>query len=104
MSDADTLDAPERADCPDCGKQVPVNKDGSLRKHPCAVPESPGEDAAAEPVEVVDDPEPEGTPQPEAAAETPRRRRKYCRVPNCGRAPRDNGLCTSHRLHTHLVS
>lgn len=27
----------DRADCADCGKDVAVNKDGSLRKHTCEV-------------------------------------------------------------------
>lgn len=27
--------AGKRADCPECGGSVAVNKDGSLRKHPC---------------------------------------------------------------------
>lgn len=28
---------PERQECPDCGKPVPVNKNGSLRKHTCVI-------------------------------------------------------------------
>lgn len=26
-----------RDECPDCGKTVPINKDGSLRKHVCSI-------------------------------------------------------------------
>lgn len=26
---------PDRATCPDCGREIAVNKDGSLRKHNC---------------------------------------------------------------------
>jgi hypothetical protein len=32
---------PERAGCPDCGKDVAVNKDGSLRKHTCVLDAPP---------------------------------------------------------------
>ena len=34
------------ADCPDCGKEVAVNMDGSLRKHTCQVLE-PAESAVS---------------------------------------------------------
>lgn len=43
----ETLDAVEslpqrdRDECPDCGKQVAVNKDGTLRKHTCVIEASP---------------------------------------------------------------
>lgn len=67
--------APGRADCPTCGRNVAVTKSGALRKHACA---------------------PAAVPAPAV--------RRYCRVPNCGRRPRGNGLCASHRLRTYLVS
>lgn len=38
LEPAETVDFdthPDRAECPDCGKNVAVNKDGSLRKHRC---------------------------------------------------------------------
>lgn len=28
-------EGPQRAECPDCGKDIAVRKDGSLRKHTC---------------------------------------------------------------------
>lgn len=113
----------ERVTCPDCGRvDVLVNRDGSLRKHGCAVIDSPGEQVAngLEPVPAQSAVEPADLPplpeRPvtvEAAPMTtttapPRvvtttRRRRYCRVPNCGRSPRDNGLCASHRLHYGLA-
>lgn len=37
--EAGQADEPERAECPACGKEVPVNKDGSLRKHQCVEPD-----------------------------------------------------------------
>lgn len=32
---------PRRAECPDCGKSVVVNKNGTLRKHTCVVDAAP---------------------------------------------------------------
>lgn len=32
-----TLEQRDREECPDCGKPVAVNKDGSLRKHTCVI-------------------------------------------------------------------
>jgi hypothetical protein len=32
-----TNDWPDRAACPDCGKEVAVNKNGTLRKHTCLI-------------------------------------------------------------------
>lgn len=31
----------DRDECPDCGKQVAVNKDGTLRKHTCVIEAPP---------------------------------------------------------------
>jgi hypothetical protein len=28
---------PDKASCPDCGREFAVNKDGSLRKHTCVI-------------------------------------------------------------------
>lgn len=117
----------ERVTCPDCGRaDVLVNRDGSLRKHGCAVIDSPVEHVNNEPAVELDPgpaqsvvepadlpPLPERPVTVEAAPTTtttaapPRvvttTRRRYCRVPNCGRSPRDNGLCASHRLHYGLA-
>src|SRR5690606_19156186 len=102
-----------RAGCPDCGKQVAVNRDGSLRKHSCA----PGAVSMGEPepveveaapvrttVSAAEDVELRTTVAPVAPSHASPRRPRYCRVSNCGRPPREGSpLCATHRLHTHLV-
>lgn len=34
---------PDRAECPGCGKPVPLKKDGTLRKHTCVIEAPPPE-------------------------------------------------------------
>lgn len=110
----------DRADCPvpGCGKNIAVNKDGSLRKHECVgtEPETERVDQGADVEPPAAGPEPEQLHTTAAPAAEPlhttraepeqlqtRPRRRYCRVANCGRAPRPDGLCPTHRLHTHLL-
>lgn len=85
----------DRATCPDCGKDVAVNKDGSLRRHPCVAGEVLTDTTTTE---VVD---PDGTvvrelaTKPEAVpavAKDPR----LCWVPRCDRAAVLGKLCGAH--------
>lgn len=78
----------DRTQCPNCGKDVAVNKDGSLRKHDCGELE-PEPTAVAEPAE-------------EVAAEVPPRR--YCALPNCGRRPSVGDYCSHHWTLAEQVS
>lgn len=99
-----------RQTCPDCGKpDVLLLASGALRAHGCPGPAAePVEEAAFEvipPRAEVAEAEPlRTTTVARAPLVTTTRRRRYCRVPNCGRTPRDNGLCASHRLHTYLIN
>lgn len=71
-----------RRECPACRARVPVNKDGSLRKHPCAAAvTSPEPDAAA----------------PESPI-APTSRPAGCYVDSCRRPEMADGigLCVAH--------
>lgn len=98
-----------RRTCPDCGKpNVLVLASGALRAHGCPGPVDPVEEPAVEATpsrpEVAEAEVLRTTTVARAPLATTTYRRRYCRVPNCGRTPRDNGLCVSHRLHTYLTN
>jgi len=86
----------DRSICTDCGRvDVPVNKDGSLRKHRC---KPAGEPSA---LDATSRPEPDQTEnrsevaRPSAAVAS---RSPYCRVPRCTRPALNwaRGLCGAH--------
>ena len=98
-----------RRTCPDCGKpNVLVLASGALRAHGCPGPADPAEEPAVEATpsrpEVAEADALRTTTVVREPLATTTHRRRYCRVPNCGRTPRDNGLCVSHRLHTYLTN
>lgn len=83
----------DRATCPDCGKTVPVNKGGDLRKHQCEPPAAvPVDEHQAVPV----DGQPDSTEPPAAAPARPVKDPRLCGVGGCDR-PRVLGrLCGAH--------
>lgn len=109
---------PDRSECPDCGREVAVNKDGSLRKHPCVEAAAEAEPAAlveseqaqpeAEPVPVDVEQAAEPVEQLEPARHPARRTvagRIACRAHELDKSvPEDNrpevvdgvGLCGAH--------
>src|SRR5690606_13986289 len=98
-----------RRPCPDCGKpNMLVLASGALRAHGCPGPVDPVEEPAVEATparrEVAEVEVLRTTTVVRAPLATSTHRRRYCRVPNCGRTPRDNGLWVSHRLHTDLTN
>lgn len=87
---------PERSDCPDCGNEVAVNRDGTLRKHACesqapaTVVAEPGDPAA------VVEPDAPAATEPAPSGRT--RREGACCVDGCWRPEVVDGagLCGAH--------
>lgn len=95
---------PDRSECPDCGNEVAVNKDGSLRKHQCEPEAAPVEQEEPE-AEQEAEPEPAEPVERPAAPRRTVAGRIACRAHELDKSvPEDNrpevadgvGLCGAH--------
>jgi hypothetical protein len=92
----------DRVTCPDCGKpDILVNRDGSLRKHPCVTPEvvtdtttTPVDDGSQVRAELAS--KPDVFTQEPAAPPRMVKDPRLCRLPGCDRPKVIGELCGAH--------